>query len=78
MIRTLTLAPKPTTNTSIIVRELYLARVESRLEQECDHAFLVWAATKHDLPGHKWEHIVDPLFRRWQDMEKALALVRCL
>jgi hypothetical protein len=78
MIRAMAVVTKPSTNTAILIRELYLARVQARLEQETDHAFLAWSATKHDLPGHKWEHVTDPLLRRWQDMEQALALVRCL
>lgn len=64
--------------TLTLLRELTQARVEQRLEQAADRAFVAWCATKSDLPGPKWEHVVDPLYRQWQAVEKALAMVRCI
>lgn len=61
-----------------LIRELTLARIEQRLEQQAERTFTAWVATKSDLPGAKWEHVTDPLYLQWQATEQALALVRCL
>lgn len=61
-----------------LIRDLLLARMEEFLEKESDRTFTAWCAAKVDLPGSHWSHITDPLYHRWQEAEKALALVRCI
>lgn len=62
----------------ILRRDVMLSRLEKRLERDVELAFLTWCNTRTELPGPKWSHVTDPLFARWQELEQALAFVRCL
>jgi hypothetical protein len=48
------------------------------LERQAESAFLAYFSTKEELPGPEWSHITEQLYERWQDLERALCLTRCI
>lgn len=49
------------------------------LERQAETAFLKYFSTKEELGcGREWSHVTEPLYEQWQDIERALAFVRCI